>query len=501
MQAEEIKRKKLFAYLSQASQKAYQDVYLITNDVLCKSETRARMLELYLKGTIPDSISFVKKVSKIIQFYSKNTVWFLRYLSAKLAHFLSNQRYSIPGIKELYALDIFFIVPNIINQKRFNDVYLSGLADVLDKSEKNYVYIPTWFGSWNPFDLFEVFRILRKNDCPVLTEFQVLEWPDYGRVLVYLVAYPFHVWRFISGLGESTEDRLLSFSLWETLDTVTLRNYLRYFLGKRISCLKGPEIKCISWYENQASDKAFILGLRHVPGKVEIFGAQLFLRTPTVLNIIPDESEISFRVLPDKVLVNGSGYRLGLKHISEEVGPSLRYGKLFQVKADPANGEIILILLPYWDHVINNILNLIKQIDWPATVMIKFHPSVEKNKYMAQIPPRFSVADEDLYVLFSKTRLVVGHSTGTMVEAASLGIPAIDIVDPVKFSHNYLPEYGRGVLWDKATNEKDVHRLMLQFEEALQLDASSLRIIGEGLRGKYFCEPTEEQFIQAFDLA
>ena len=123
---EEIKRKKLFNYLSQASQKAYRDEYLITNDVLCKSETRARMLELYLSGTIPDSFSLIKKISKIMQFYSKNTVWFLLYLSAKLAHFLSNQRYYITGIKELHALDVFFIVPNIINQKRFNDYRLQN---------------------------------------------------------------------------------------------------------------------------------------------------------------------------------------------------------------------------------------------------------------------------------------------------------------------------------------------------------------------------------------
>ena len=107
MQTAEVKQKKLFNYLSQASQKAYRDEYLITNDVLCKSETRAKMLERYLAGTIPDSFSLIKKISKIIQFYSKNTVWFLLYLSAKLAHFLSNQRYYIAGIKELHALDVF----------------------------------------------------------------------------------------------------------------------------------------------------------------------------------------------------------------------------------------------------------------------------------------------------------------------------------------------------------------------------------------------------------
>ncbi|SVE08537.1 uncharacterized protein METZ01_LOCUS461391, partial [marine metagenome] len=186
MQTEEVKRKKLFNYLSQASQKAYRDKYLITNDVLCKSETRARMLELYLEGEVPSSISLFKKIIKVIKFHLKNAAWFFLYLSTKLAHFLSNQRYYFAGTKKLHALDIFFVVPNIIKHKEFKDVYLTCLTGVLDKIGGNYVYIPTWFGSWNPFDLFEVFRILKKNDCPVLTEFQVLQWSDYGKAFFYL---------------------------------------------------------------------------------------------------------------------------------------------------------------------------------------------------------------------------------------------------------------------------------------------------------------------------
>ena len=70
-----------------------------------------------------------------------------------------------------------------------------------------------------------------------------------------------------------------------------------------------------------------------------------------------------------------------------------------------------------------------------------------------------------------------------------------------EFSHDFMPEYGKGVLWNKAFHKEDVRRLMHQFEEALRLDAFALRVMGEKMRDKYFCEPTEEQFIRAFDLA
>ena len=501
MQPDEIKRKKLYNYLSQASQKAYSDIYLIANDVLAKSETRGRMLEFYLEGVIPDSFSLAKKIIKVVQYYLKNTAWFILYLLAKAAHLLSNQKYPINEARKLYALDVYFVVSDILRQKKFKDRYLTGLADVLDKSGESYVYIPRWFGSWNPIYLFRAFRILRKKEYPVLTEFQLLKWSDYGRALVFLITYPFHAWKFIGGLGDSIEDRLLRFALWETLDTVILKNYIRYLFGKEMSCLKSSEIKCISWYENQASDKAFFRGLRHVSGKIKVFGAQLYVRTETLLKRHPDESEIRFGVVSDKVLVNGPGYNLGLKVIPEEVGPSLRYGKLFGVKADPAMGDIILILLPYHDHVSRYVLELIKGVAWPAAVMIKFHHTAEKDKYAAHISSEFSVTDEDLYVLFCRARMVVGRSTGALVEAACLGIPVIDVAGSARLSHDYMPEYGRGVLWDKAIHKEDVCRFVRQFEEALRLDAFALRVMGEKMRDKYFCEPTDEQFIRAFDLA
>ena len=501
MQTAEVKRKKLFNYLSQATQKAYNDIYLIANDVLAKEETRGRMLEFYLEGVMPDPLSPAKKLVKMIRYYLKSTAWFMFYLLAKVAHLLSNQKYPINDARKLYLLDVYFVVSDILRQKKFKDCYLTGLADVLEERGEDYVYIPRWFGSWNPICLFRVFRILRKEEYPVLTEFQVLKGADYGYALIFLVTYPFHVFKFIDGLGDSIEDRLLSFALWETLDTVILKNYMRYLFGRKLSCLKNSEIKCVSWYENQASDKIFFRGLRHVSRKVKIFGAQLNLRAENLLNVYPDESEISFGVLSDKVLVNGPGYHLGLKVIPEEVAPSLRYGKLFRIKVDPARGDIVLIILPYHDHVSRYILGLIKEVDWPVGVKIKLHPTTKKDKYVDQISSEFLVTDEDLYVLFCRARMVVGRSTGALVEAACLGIPTIEIAGSAKFSHDFMPEDGRGVLWDKAFHEEDVCRLVRQFEEALRLDALTLQVMGEKMRDKYFCEPTEEQFIRAFDLA
>ena len=131
MQTEEIKRKKLYDYLSQASQKAYSDIYLIANDVLAKSETRGRMVEFYLKGVMPGSFSLVKKTIKVIQYYLKNTAWFVLYLLAKAAHLLSNQKCPINDARKLYALDVYFVVSDILRQKKFKDRRPDGPQPIL----------------------------------------------------------------------------------------------------------------------------------------------------------------------------------------------------------------------------------------------------------------------------------------------------------------------------------------------------------------------------------
>jgi len=97
--------------------------------------------------------------------------------------------------------------------------------------------------------------------------------------------------------------------------------------------------------------------------------------------------------------------------------------------------------------------------------------------------------------------MAVGCSTGVLVEAMCLGIPVVDIVASKEFAHNYMPEQGRGVLWDKAVNEEDINLLFRRFEEVLRVNPSLLRDTGLKMRDMLFCKPTEEQVVRAFDLA
>ena len=58
------KIEKLYEYMSGLSRKAYSDPYLIANDVLCKQDTRGRVLETCLSGEAPQKASFFLKAKK-----------------------------------------------------------------------------------------------------------------------------------------------------------------------------------------------------------------------------------------------------------------------------------------------------------------------------------------------------------------------------------------------------------------------------------------------------
>ena len=96
--------------------------------------------------------------------------------------------------------------------------------------------------------------------------------------------------------------------------------------------------------------------------------------------------------------------------------------------------------------------------------------------------------------------IVLGNGTGSLVEAIALGIPVINIQSPSEFSHNYMPEEGKGVLWDQAEEAKEVTRLVSRFQNFLESDPSRLKKEGEQIKSNFFSAPTDKLIGQAFQL-
>ena len=71
------------------------------------------------------------------------------------------------------------------------------------------------------------------------------------------------------------------------------------------------------------------------------------------------------------------------------------------------------------------------------------------------------VKNSDLYHLFEDSKIVIGLSTGALVEAASLGIPVICVDNKSELTYNYLPNFGKGILWERAQKTFEIVLLSL----------------------------------------
>jgi hypothetical protein len=504
MKVEDQRVKSLYDYLDRITQIAYQDEYLTTMAVL----SRGPFCENFLKQFKPNH-PLIKTTQfyifkNVLFYYIKNTTRYFIQLFKLVAHFFSGQNYNIDAsTKNLVLIDVSIFPKYILINKNFICKHFPDLEETIKKQGKAYALTSKFFESNNLFQLYKSFKILKEKKRPVLTEFQILEFSDYILAFKFLLVYPFHVMRFIKQLGSEPEDKFLIHTIFGTLDDPSLLYYFQILYGRRISLLPAKKIKCISWYENQPRDKCFYRGLRMIKGKVVVYGAQLFIYPSNLGTINPEIGEIKFGVVPDKIIVNGSLFLPEKSPIEYRIGPSLRYKKIFQIRANPTQSENILVLLSYFEPENRHVLNLINKADLKQPILIKFHPYFNQKKLKVRVGQGVQVVQDNHLDLIARSKIVIGMATGTLAEAASLGIPAININiegEFSEFSPGFMPEFGKGIIWDNASNTSEVVGLVNFFNTLMDTKPEKIEEMGKKYKEIFFSQPLEQKIIEAFDL-
>ena len=499
MKIENPRLQNIFNYLSKINQTAYKDEYLIANNVLSKNPFFSSLTKNYLLEKQPEKTGFIFKIKKLFRYYIRHFSWSVAYIGKSITHYLSRQNCQIyPENKNLILVDSTIYVKQAINEDTFEDILFPGLLKVLKKQQIPFAITSVLYDSGNLTQLFRAFRFFKKNKIPVLTEYQIMRGTDLLRLLLFLVFYPVSLIRLIKSLGNSYEDQLLTYALWETSDDLVASSYLRLLFGKQLCNLPASKIKCISWYENQARHKSLYKGLHEIPGKVTVIGAQLLIWPESVLNIHPDEEEINSGLVPEKIVVNGPYYLMKNSRISYQIGPSFRYKQLLYFDVSPKSSKHILAVLSAWESEIENAISFLIQFPKNIELHLKFHPSTDIQKYRNRLPDNIKIARNDLYECFKDSKLVLGRSTGALVEAISLGIPSI-VLDDNGICHDFIPSHtdGKGLIWDKASSVSEAIEMIERF---LLTKADEIESLAKKYKEMFFCEPTREKILEAFEL-
>jgi len=496
--------KRAYDFLSRVSVEASRDIFLLSNQVISKNPLGSNFLNSYLFRTPPLHHSLSKIVIKIFRYYGCSIAALVLYVVTFITLAVVKAGFKTSDSDdELIIVDTFFLADEIMQAGKFQEKYFLGLEAILKKLKKKYVYLPVFYGLQNPFKLYSLLSILKKDGVPILSEYQLLSGSDIIHLIYFIIVYPWHVIWFLRKLNKNNEyeSQLLCSELLATIGSVTFHGYSRYLQGKRISELPSKKIKVISWYENQVIHKNLYKGLRSDKHKISIYGAQLFLYSMTDLNIIPDERELVHGVIPDTIIVNGPVFVPPSSKLVYKVGPSLRYHKLFEAGLSPKEKNHILILLSYDKNDSRNMMRIVNESElFEEKVLIKAHPATPIDRFGDLLSNRFKVVYDNVYDLFGISKIVIGCASGSLIEAASSGIPVIVVNDRARFRYDILPEYGRGMIWDEANDARDLTALVSKFENTIENHQDDIATVAGNYKKMFFSEPTQKNIIEAFDL-
>lgn len=474
---------------------------MLSNEVFSKNPYGNIFIKQTLEGTIPPKISVFFVIQKLFTYYKKSFKGFYFYIVNLFVYLRYAKRFDFSGHtrEELIVVDTFFIIEQVLEKREnFCDTYFR-LDDILHSMGKQYVYLPVFYGLYSPSKMKDVFINLKNSNLSVVYEYDLLKLSDYFKILFFIFRYPIKIILFsLFSFGCDKDDKLLRFALIESLANVTFHKHIRYLQGKRFDKFNFDTIKMISWFENQTIDKNLYKGIRDCNLKTYIIGSQLLIFPSLYMNMLIDEAEDCFNLIPDKVLVNGSHYLPKSDRIKFEVGPSLRYGNIFSVDIPPMKERSsVVILLSYLLDDARRTLELCKNIDFNYNVILKPHPTSDLQLFTDLIKSSYMVVDENIYQLASKAKFIITAATGSMVEMAAMGVVVISVKPKTVFEYNPMTELGKGVLWHEVSSREELCAAISSVETT---EESNIKRYAKEYKEAFFCKPSQEIIMKAFEL-
>ena len=503
-----LKDKKLneiYKYISSINQVAYKCNYLLANKVLSKQTlSKSKFYDYYFNRTSIVLPSFGQIIKTLIIYYKRSFVGYFKYVRRKIFWIRFGERFpfNTNNRQDLVLIDSFFLVKYLLKKGKFEDSYFEGLNRVLQKRNIKYAYLPVFTNYTSLTEFQDILKLLKNDNIPVLSEYQLLSSFDFFRLIIFIILYPIYVLKLSYSLqGGSYISKVFKNELLNEMGRISFFSFSRFLLGNKISLSSCNNIKLISWYENQSIDKTLYKGLRSNVSTVKIFGCQLLLWSNSNLNYICDPLEIPHGVVPDKILVNGKYYLNIDERINSQEGPSFRYKKIFNFKINFHYRTDFLVILPYFHSEIINILTVLNNIVYySGKITVKIHPAITIDQYINYIPDNFIISNDNLYDLFKYSKIVLSTNSGSLVEAVTVGIPAIVLNNTKPYSNNPLPSIGKSIVWDYADDSYDVMQLIKKFGFRVNYEKNILIKYANIYKNMFFCEPTEQKIIESFEL-
>lgn len=552
----------LFAAFVRINSGAFRDNRLLSCPTLSKAPNYGRVLDRWLRKEPPVRRGALYYLRTALGYAAANGGHLLfLLLGALYIRLLGWKRPpALTDARALLIIDSFALLPEIAREGRFKERYLPGLAEAAAEEGRAVVRLHRLYGSRAPITLWLALKALAGSDKAAsgearhLLEAHLFTPGDWLRLARHIFSYPFALAgliRSLSGYADDSPEAAIREALLDSAGQCALTGEARRIAGYRLGLLSArranganaahgahgahgaagagdPDaahgLRIVSWYENQTVNKCLHRGLTEAEARtgrhVLVTGAQLFLWPATLLNNHADDEEAALKLTPDTVLVNGPWYMPDHTAQRYAVGPSLRYGHLFgpdrhgpdHYSPDRYGPDRepkarlpgpLLVLLSYHPEETRRVLELALPLALQkggAGVVYRFHPATRPEDFADLLPPEPRFSPGPLMEAFCAAEAVLGAGSGSLAEAAALGVPVLSVTgEPGSPEEglNYLPDIGRGVLWERVSRADEAAGALERLSAA---EPGKRKEQARLLRDALFCEPTRGGICRAFEL-
>ena len=159
------------------------------------------------------------------------------------------------------------------------------------------------------------------------------------------------------------------------------------------------------------------------------------------------------------------------------------------------------MLVSYHPVATERVLALAKPLAEPGVKLaLRFHPATKWQAFGHLLPVNDTLAGGPIQSAREGSSLVVGAGSGTLAEAVCMGLPVIAVEPKDGTGLNYLPDYGKGELWDSVSGPEEFFPARDRLLEVLAAEPVRRQERCNAFRGLMFTKPTEEMVVQAFEF-
>lgn len=335
--------------------------------------------------------------------------------------------------KETDILIHVFVDENSKNSKTYREQYFPGLIDWYKQNNLSTSHLVSGVGNY-PLSLYKAMNLQGIN---VFNEFKLYKFKD----LIFVVNAVSKLQKtifasFVIGGIELKELIGLNHSKYG-IDLDVYKHILRTKFGERLSYKPHPPKVLLTEFEGMIPEKMLNFGIARSSSGVKTFGFQHGAMFEHLLCNYPTEVELQLGLVSEKIISNGPFFRelmisRGLPGDRIVTGSALRYKYIHEpIKVDDRmKQKDLLVLLPMTTPDCLDLIHIVEEgvKDLNTIIHFKPHPFSDVGFLSKQIDlSRHSIVTKKLGNLIFDYKIIVGMTTGALLEAGLLGLHVIKI--------------------------------------------------------------------------